>query len=131
MKKIKRRTSSRLAKKARRGFRGWPLATLAYYGPNDRKATKVVVGVFLKEEDADAQVLERWFSETTDVRADAGVEAEIHSLLTLHGVKQVQIRERLLGCPHESPADYDGDYCPDPACSFWVGRNRWTGEIDN
>ncbi|SEJ90916.1 hypothetical protein SAMN05192539_102313 [Paraburkholderia diazotrophica] len=31
----------RLAKKARRGFCGYPVATVAFYGPDDRRATKV------------------------------------------------------------------------------------------
>jgi len=35
----------RLRKKARRGLRGWPLATIAFYGPNLNQATKVAVGI--------------------------------------------------------------------------------------
>jgi hypothetical protein len=32
----------RLRKKARKGSRGWPIATIAFYGPNLSQATKVV-----------------------------------------------------------------------------------------
>ena len=33
----------RLRKKARKGMRGWPMATIAFYGPNLSQATKVAV----------------------------------------------------------------------------------------
>jgi len=35
----------RLRKKARKGLRGWPIATIAFYGPNLSQATKVTVGI--------------------------------------------------------------------------------------
>ncbi len=35
----------RLSKKARNGLRGWPVATIAFYGPNLSQATKVAVGI--------------------------------------------------------------------------------------
>jgi hypothetical protein len=35
----------RLRKKARKGLRGWPIATIAFYGPNLTQATKVAVGI--------------------------------------------------------------------------------------
>jgi hypothetical protein len=34
----------RLGKRARKGFRGYPLATIALYGPDDTRATKLTVG---------------------------------------------------------------------------------------
>ena len=38
-----------LEKKLKAGIRGYPIATVAYYGPNNNKATKVVVGIFENE----------------------------------------------------------------------------------
>ena len=35
----------RLRKKARKGLRGWPIATIAFYGPNLSQATKITVGM--------------------------------------------------------------------------------------
>ena len=35
----------RLSKKARKGLRGWPIATIAFYGTNLSQATKVAVGI--------------------------------------------------------------------------------------
>ena len=34
-----------LKKRVRRGFRGYPLATIAYYGPDEKRASKVAVGI--------------------------------------------------------------------------------------
>ena len=67
---------SPLKKKARRGFRGYPLASVAFYGPDDRRATKVSVGIATAE-DAEPEILERWFSEDSDVRTDATIGGEI------------------------------------------------------
>ena len=39
------RARKRLNKRAKRGFRGWPLATVALYGPDDTMATKLTVGI--------------------------------------------------------------------------------------
>ena len=35
----------RLRKKARKGMRGWPAATIAFYGPDLVRASKVAVGI--------------------------------------------------------------------------------------
>ena len=39
----------RLAKRAKKGFRGFPVATVAFYGPDDRWASKLTVGIVLAE----------------------------------------------------------------------------------
>ena len=39
----------RLRKKARKGLRGWPIATVAFYGPNLGQATTAVVGIVPSE----------------------------------------------------------------------------------
>src|SRR5271165_3620946 len=43
------RLLKRLHKKAKRGMRGWPVATIAFYGPNLSQATKVAVGIVPSE----------------------------------------------------------------------------------
>ena len=55
------RARKRLSKTAKKGFRGWPLATVALYGPDDSTATKLTVGI-MPAEDAEATDLRRWFS---------------------------------------------------------------------
>ena len=57
----------RLAKKAKKGFRGFPVATVAFYGPDDRRASKVAVGI-VRAENEEAVELKRWFAEQGDVR---------------------------------------------------------------
>jgi hypothetical protein len=55
------RARKRLSKRAKKGFRGWPLATVALYGPDDSTAIKLTVGI-VPTEDAEASDLRRWFS---------------------------------------------------------------------
>lgn len=126
MVKIKR-TPSRLEKKARRGHRGYPVATVAFYGPDGSRASKVAVGI-IPSEGAAASEMQRWFSETGDVRRDAAVGAEIIAFITAHGVMTVAMTDRIIGCPHEEVIDYpEGETCPQ--CPFWEGRDRWSGEL--
>jgi hypothetical protein len=37
-----------LRRKAKQGFRGYPVATIAFYGPTDTLATKIVVSIVLE-----------------------------------------------------------------------------------
>ena len=50
------RNKKKIANKARKGFRGYPAAPVAYYGPTDKKATKVAVGIIAKENTVPAQM---------------------------------------------------------------------------
>ncbi len=114
-------------KKARRGFRGYPLGTVAYYGPDDKRASKVAVGIVV-DDDGDPVELERWFSDDADVRGDLGIQQQVFTFLKQHGVKSVVAPDRIIGCPHEEGKDYpDGEVCP--RCPYWANRDRWTGEL--
>jgi len=125
--KLKRRTRSPLQKKARRGFRGYPVATVAFYGPSDERASKVAVGI-VAAENAEADPLERWFSDERDVRNDPTIGEEILAFIRQHGAKTVVASDRIIGCPHEDGIDYpEGQVCPQ--CPFWANRDRWSGEI--
>ena len=120
------RLKSPLARKAGRGFRGYPAATLAFYGPDDRFASKVAVGIVARE-GANAVPLERWFSTDVDIRADPKAGREILAFIKNHGVRTVVMPDRIIGCPHEEGVDYpEGQPCPE--CPFWAHRDRWTGE---
>ena len=59
----------KLAKKRQKGFRGYPVATLAFYGSDDKRASKLSVGI-VPSEGADPAQLERWYMDTTDARSD-------------------------------------------------------------
>jgi hypothetical protein len=115
-----------LARAAKRGFRGYPVATIALYGPDDQKATKVAVGI-VEHEGGNADLLRRWFSTEGDIRSDPSVTTAILAFIREAGARTVVTADRILGCPHEEGLDYpDGATCPQ--CPFWATRDRWTGE---
>ncbi len=114
-------------KRANRGFRGHPIATIAFYGPDDRKAMKVAVGI-VKSDDAEVEPLERWYSTDVDVRDDLSVVTAVETFLEAQQVKTVVMTDRLIGCPHEGGKDYpEGQACP--SCPFWAGHDRWEGVL--
>lgn len=124
--KIKR-TPSRLEKKAKRGHRGYPVATVAFYGPDASRASKVAVGI-IPAEDAETSDMRRWFSETGDARRDTKIGEEILAFISEHGAMTVAMADRIIGCPHEEGIDYpEGETCP--TCPFWQERDRWSGEL--
>ncbi|MFN2513726.1 MAG: hypothetical protein ABR568_20185 [Pyrinomonadaceae bacterium] len=58
--KIKHSFKSPLSKRAKKGFRGYPVATIAFYGPTAQQATKVAVGIVMRE-GFEPEFLERWY----------------------------------------------------------------------
>ena len=123
--KFRTRTASPLRKRAKKGFRGYPAATAAFYGPTGDRASKVVIAI-IEEEGGDPTDLRRWVSETGDIRYDRQVEQEIVAYITEHHVVSVIMTDGLLGCPHEEGKDYpEGRSCPQ--CPYWAGRDRFTG----
>ena len=115
----------RLGKKTKRGFRGFPVGTIAFYGPDNRRATKLVAAVIAKEEDPPSD-LRRYLVMENDVRQDPMILEEVVLLFEDHGVRTVVMVDRIIGCPHEEGIDYEGPTCP--LCPFWAGRDRWTGD---
>ena|SRR5688572_11265376 len=123
--KIRVKTKSLLRKKAKLGMRGYPVATVAFYGPTGDRASKVAVGI-IEEPEAEPALLERWFSEVDDIRNDAAIEREILSFIQAHGARSVVMTDGLLGCPHEEGKDYpEGQACPE--CPYWADRDRFAG----
>jgi len=115
----------KIANKARKGFRGYPVATIAYYGPTDKNATKVTIGIIARE-NAEPYPLKSWLSEL-DVRNDALILEGVLSFIAEHDAKTVVMTDRIIGCPHQEGIDYpDDEECQE--CTFWKGRDRWTGE---
>jgi hypothetical protein len=122
--RFKRHSDSPLKKKAHRGFRGYPIATIAFYGPDDKRASKVAVAIVNAQDAA----LERWFAQEDDVRTDPAVGAEILRFVQDHGAKSIVMTDRIIGCPHEEEVDYpEGQACPQ--CPFWTHRDRWSGDL--
>ena len=127
--KIKHRKQNELTKRAKRGFRGYPIATIAFYGPSSERASKVAVGI-VEHEATEPEILETWHSEDRDVRHDDEIGYEIVRFIRDHHALSVTIIDRIIGCPHQEGIDYpDGEACPE--CPYWRGRDRWTGETIN
>jgi hypothetical protein len=123
----KMKQSKKLKKLLNKGFRGYPVATIAYYGPDDKNAIKVTVGI-VSNENAEPSILKRWFNEDKDIRKDSVTNEEIIEFIKGNEVKSVVMADRIIGCPHEEGVDYpDGTKCP--KCPFWAIRDRFTGQI--
>jgi hypothetical protein len=116
----------RLHKKARKGMRGWPVATVAFYGPNLSRASKVAVGI-VPFENADVKAMRDWTSDSGDVRTDLGIAREILEFIQEQGALSVAMTGGIIGCPHQEGIDYEGEWCP--VCEFWRGRDRFTGKM--
>lgn len=119
------RNKKKIANKARKGFRGYPVATVAYYGPTDKQATKVVVGIVQKEH-ANPEPMKNWLSDI-DVRNDYSIMEELLDFIAQHNAKSVVMVDKIIGCPHQEGIDYpDGEECQE--CTFWKWRDRWSGD---
>jgi hypothetical protein len=112
-----------LRKFAKRGHRDYPLATLAFYGPDNKKASKAVLGIILSK-DAEVQ-LHKWFRESpnADLRYDIKLQNTWIETIRREGVRSLAMIEEINGCPHEEGTDYPlGEVCPE--CPFWAHRQR-------
>jgi hypothetical protein len=104
----------------------FPMATIAAYGPENLRATKLVVAVFNKQGE-EPIALRRWFTTETDARQDPVIAAEIGEFLKGFAVKSAIHTDRIIGCPHEEGIDYpQGGICPE--CPFWWNVDRFTHE---
>src|SRR5438105_9197734 len=101
--KFKRRSTSPLAKKARRGFRGYPVATICFYGPDNTRANKVAIGI-VRAEGAEPEMT-RLFDDEGDIRHNPEIGAQVLKLISDNGVLSVAATEGILGCPHEEGID--------------------------
>jgi Protein of unknown function (DUF1186)/SEC-C motif len=105
----------------------YPVATVSAYGPDNRRATKLVVGILRRAGQKSLNPMRSWSTDTTDVRNDPVVAAELADWLHSQGIKDTLSYDRIIGCPHEEGIDYPmGRTCPQ--CPFWAGIDRFTHE---
>lgn len=115
-----------LTKRVRKGDKGYPIATIAFYGPNNDLATKAVCAIIIQE-GAETDLMKKWFS-SSDLRKSELVMSEILNFIDENGAKSVSMIQEVIGCPHEEGIDYpEGNYCPE--CNYWKGRDRFSGEM--
>jgi hypothetical protein len=102
-----------------------PVATVAFYGPDHSRASKVVVSI-MPRLSGPPRELKKWFSDTADLRYDATVLAEMLAYMDEQDAQKVVMLNRIMGCPHESGIDYpEGFACPQ--CPYWADKNRFEG----
>jgi hypothetical protein len=94
----------------------FPMAAIAYFGPDDQTATKVVVAIV--NEDRSIQKSKKWLVEDPDIRYNEPVNQKIAHFIGENDACRAVIAEGILGCPHEAGIDYPaGEECP--YCPFW------------
>jgi hypothetical protein len=95
----------------------YPIGTVAFYGPDGERITKIAAGVF-KSPNAEI-ILQRWVA--SDVATSPKVQEEMKDFFARHGVKTIAMSEGNMGCPHEEGEDFpEGEDCP--FCPFWAGK---------
>jgi hypothetical protein len=93
------------------------MGTVAYYGPDDQRTTKIAAGV-IKREGAQP-IINRWVG--ANVKDNPKVQREIVEFFKKHGVRSAVVTSGNMGCPHEEGLDFPvGGDCP--LCPYWKGK---------
>lgn len=101
------------------GFIGYPIGTVAYYGPDRKTAIKAVASIIKRKKDKEPSVMKKWLSK--DIINDKEIQKEISAFLEKNKAKSIVITESPIGCIHEEGIDYpSGEDCP--FCPFWRGK---------
>ena len=119
-----------LEKRASKSFLGYPLGSVVWLGPNIVKATTAVA--YIENHNGTEAVpvaFKEWSSSPgKDVRRDVAVLDAIKEYFSTIGVRSVEIVSRIMGCPHSLNYS-DGEFCPEPECSYWWNRDRISRKI--
>jgi Protein of unknown function (DUF1186)/SEC-C motif len=105
----------------------YPLATISAYGPDNTRATKLVVGILRRAGQKYPSEMRSWSTDVGDIRSDRVIATEVADWQHSLGIKDTLSYDRIIGCPHEEGIDYPmGRSCPE--CPFWAGIDRFTHE---
>jgi hypothetical protein len=111
-----------LERRARKGFQGYPLGIIAFYGYNDQDAVKAVIGI-VEEAGVPPAHIKRWSCEKGDLRKDVAMIKEFFRYIESYEVKSVALTPGIYACPHEPGIDYpQGGSCP--LCPFWANVKK-------
>lgn len=120
------RNRKALNKIARKGNKGFPIATIAFYGADNKTATKLVCAI-VPYEGAEPKPMRKWFS-AIEIRKSELIIKEVLAFINENDAQTVSMVDDILGCPHEEGIDYpEGDHCPQ--CLYWKGRDRFTDSL--
>jgi hypothetical protein len=89
------RDKKKITNKARKEFNGQPVATIAYYGPTDKDATKVAASI-IAQENADPEPIKSWFSDA-DVGNNTLMMEELLAFIAEHNTKSVIMTDGIIG----------------------------------
>jgi hypothetical protein len=111
-----------LERRARRGFLGYPLAIVAFYGRDDRSASKAVIGI-VKQAGGSPEEITKWLFDKGDLRRDVPTIKELFRYIEAHQAVSVALTPGIYACPHEPGVDFPaGGRCPQ--CLFWATSKR-------
>jgi hypothetical protein len=82
------KSKKRIAKKAKMGFQGYPVISIAY-SPQSAEIAEEVIVTFVAEEEA-APMVER-FRSKTDAREDEVIQSAIVKMIERAGAKTVEV----------------------------------------
>jgi hypothetical protein len=84
------KSQKRISKRVKRGFHGYPMISIQYFGPSEAIATKVEVG-FIEQENAEPML--ETFNSETDIRQDETVQTTIIKIIDRVDAKTVTLDE--------------------------------------
>ena len=106
-----------LERRAQKGFQGYPLGIIAFYGPNASIASKAVIGI-VKEAGGPSENIKKWVFEKGDLRQDVPSIKELFRYIEAHNIQSLALAPGIYYCPHEPGIDFpEGGACP--KCLFW------------
>ena len=103
----------------------YPIGSVAFYGPDGTRATKLVASVIRRPGNDHPSAMRTWKSDGLDLRTDPLIAVEVEEFLRQHRVRETIAADRMLGCPHEEGVDYPmGRACPQCPFWYWAGLAR-------
>ncbi len=86
------KSQKRINKRVKRGFHGYPMISIQYFGTTEVLATKVEVG-FIEQENAEPML--ETFNSETDIRQDETVQTTIIKIIDRVDAKTVTLDDKV------------------------------------
>lgn len=86
------KSQKRISKRVKRGFHGYPIISIQYFGPSESLATKVEVG-FIEQENAETML--ETFNSETDIRQDETVQTTIIKIIDRVDAQTVTLEDKV------------------------------------
>ncbi|MFT5550256.1 MAG: hypothetical protein ACI9CO_002189 [Candidatus Azotimanducaceae bacterium] len=86
------KSQKRINKRVKRGFHGYPIISIQYFGPSEALATKVEVS-FIEQENAEPML--ETFNSETDIRKDETVQTTIIKIIDRVDAQTVTLEDKI------------------------------------